>query len=276
MPITTTTLRYTNWLKVNPQNGARLTDPLEPAALERALASRRLPIGPAGAEAIRALYAEASKNGTPTYASFQRHIERTERQLRDERAPGRVNDGFVDAREVALLRSAGATATFEFLQGRFPATVTTAAGAKATVRQLDRALETLLNTVDVAFKTLPKRPAPDYRQIVAALRTAGAGLPKPARDALTLAANAATGRGAGGSLTEAGATPPTARTIKDALRRAHAAVRSADGAVVVDLESPNQAGASRRDGVVTELELSRTWAVRGEAARALFDFATSL
>jgi hypothetical protein len=276
MPIATSTLRYTNWLKVNPQNGARLTDPLEPAALERALATRRLPIGPAGTEAIRALYAEASRNGTPTYASFQRHIERTERQLRDERAPGRVNDGFVDAREVALLRSPAATATFEFLQGRFPATGTTADGAKATVRQLDRALETLLKTVDAAFKTLPKRPAPDYRQVVTALRAAGAGLPKPARDALVIAANAVTGRGAGGSLTDGRATPPASSDIKDALRRAHAALRSADGAQVEDLVSPVRPGASRRDGVVTELEMSRTRAVRGKTSRALFDFARSL
>ena len=276
MPITTTTVRYTNWLKVLPQNGARSTDRIEPQAVERYVTTRRDKLGTAGVQAVRALYAEAAKGGTPTYASFERHIERTARRLRDERAPGRVNDGFIDAREAALLGSRAASATFEFLEGRFPATVSMAEGRTATVKNLDRALSTLLETVDAAFATLPKRPAPDYRQVSAALRLAGAALPKPARDALVIAANAVTGRGAGGSLTEARATPPSAKDIKAALRRAHAAVTSADGAMVVDPAAPNRPGASRLDGVVSELELSRTRAVRGQAARALFDFAATL
>ncbi|MDX2012120.1 MAG: hypothetical protein SFW67_18140 [Myxococcaceae bacterium] len=277
MPIATTTLRYVNWLKLNPQNGARLTDSLDAQTFERLLTSRRVNLGTEGIAAIRALYAEASVNGPPTYAAFKQHIERVERRLGNERAPGRVNDGFVDAHEARLLQSRGATATFEFLEARFPATLTTGTGATATTRQLDVALATLVRTVDAAFRSLPASPAPDFRRVVTALRTASASadLPKPARDAITSAANAVTGRGAGGSLTEAGATPPTASGIKAALRRAHAALRSADGAVIVDLSNPQPSRTSKRDGVVSELEVSRTRSAQGKTARALFEFAGS-
>jgi hypothetical protein len=276
VPISTKAVPFANWLNVLPQNGATSSSPVPPSAVERFVNRHGGKLGPAGVAAVRTLYNEASVNGPPTYASLRTLVETTQRQLRNERAPGRTNDGLVDAREVAQLKSPSATAVFAFLESVKPASVDVSEGATASTKQLKTALTTLDKTVDAAFKALPRGTEPTYSQVVSALKKAGAGLPKDALDTLILATNGVTGRGAGGSVTEGRVSVPTAGDVKKALQRAQAALLSADGAVIADVKNPTRAGWSKRDGAVTELEVNRSPAVRGQAARALLRYASGL
>jgi hypothetical protein len=64
--------------------------------------------------------------------------------------------------------------------------------------------------------------------------------------------------------------------VKTALKNAYTKLLSADGAKVVDFKNPTRAPASKKDGVVTGVEVDRTPAVQGKAAHALLAYASKL
>ncbi|MDP3499140.1 MAG: hypothetical protein Q8S33_02355 [Myxococcales bacterium] len=277
MTIRTSSLNQLFRFRMNPPPGAdgRLdrNTVLTPAALEAHLTKHRLDLGPEGIAAMRAVYREASVSGPPTYKSFRAIVDAAERQLANERGPGRVNDGFIDQREGGSVRSQAARALYGYLSEYEPVDPRTTSGKSAGEAQLDRAQRALDGAVTEAFRRFASEPNPTWPKLAGALRQAAASrnLPRAAIDTLLIAANGATPRGSGGSM-----GVPTAAMVKSALERARTSLLEADGARIVNFAQPARAPVSNRDGVVTELEVERTPSVRGKAALTLLEYASGL
>lgn len=234
-------------------------------------------IGAAGERALLAAFdAAKEKAGTnPNRHQIRAELTRALSTLGNERAKGRINDGYVDAREASLSKNELTKLLFDyvdtnqkFAHGKPPEGA--AVAQHATFAQLDRALASILPVVDAGF-ALQKQDPSRYEALEDAMREAArqAGLSSKARAALMTGVNGSTSRGDGDS-------GPRAADVKRILTYGVDRLKGADGAQIVDFDAPQRAPTSRKDRVVTGLEASRTPSVVGKTSLALLEYADSL
>ncbi|MFZ5471042.1 MAG: hypothetical protein ACOZIN_16570 [Myxococcota bacterium] len=274
-------------LQRNPQpivvNGVALSElkpktPIDQAMLEKLIErmEREPRFGKTGALAFREAHrqAQTTSGRVPTLSEVQQQVGRALRSLENERAKGRVNDGYVDKREAAAIKNPLAGAIHEWLStvSEMPRTSAAELRARATAAQLGQALKTLESVTDEAFKLFGRKG--DYGDLTKAVREAcrAAKVSSQGVSALLIAVNGKTSRGDNGTLE----TPPKAAEVKQALRSAVSKLKTADGAQIVDFRHPEAKPTAKRDGVITGLEVDRTPGVTGKAARALLRYASTL
>ncbi len=252
---------------VTPELLAKLTDKMKKD--ER--------FGTKGAAAFREAFQRAkSKNGDkdPTLRQMRAQIDTATNSLANERAKGRINDGYIDSREAHAIKNPLAGAIFEWLLGvaQTPQPSKKDLELSATTAQLDQALENLEKAVDAAFKKFKRGGS--YGDLVGAIREAckEQKLPETARSAIMIGMNGKTGRGDNGTLE----STPSIAEVKQALRNAVSKLKNADGAAIVDFKHPERAPKSKKDGIITGLEVDRTPSVTGQAAHAVLRYASSL
>lgn len=253
----------------------KLTSAAMRGIVTKAKADPRL--GATGAAALQRAYeaAKAKAGGDPTRNEVKSLISRTLTSLANEKAKGRVNDGYVDKREVGLLKSDLAEALYKFVdQGPVNRAAPTPAKdlkQKASFAQIDKAVKALLPIVDKGFKLYDPQHDDDGLGLQKAIRKAAfdAGLPPAARATLTTAVNGATSRGDGDR-------GPDAAAVKRLLTNAASKLKESDGALIVDFAKLSKAPTSKKDKFVTGLEVDRTPAATGNTLRALLEYAGSL
>jgi hypothetical protein len=266
----------------------RVTSPLGYQDLDKKVSSSMLKtmvakakadpkLGKLGAAVLEKAYADAKakKGSDPTRAEVRAQITRSNSSLINETAKGRVNDGYIDSREASLLKTETAAALFKFYdQGPVSRSAPTPARelkARASLAQISSAVRTLLPIVDKGFKAYDPNNDDDGMGLSKAMRQAAidAGLSPAARATLLTAVNGATSRGDGDS-------GPSAKSVKALITNAQAKLRDSDGAEVVDFARPDKKPASKKDGVITGLEVDRTPSAQGKTLRALLEYAQSL
>jgi hypothetical protein len=230
-------------------------------------------LGAAGVAILRAAYAQAKArgNGAVTGGQMVDELRKVLGSLANDRAKGRVNDGYVDAREAATVKGDLAKKLFAFYSRQFKPTKAEGLRARATFAQIDKAFAKLSPIVDAGFKAFKGHEDDFDNGPGDALRKAAAEakLPPKGRATLMTALNGATTRSDGGEW-------PTAEDVKWVLRNAVSKLKASDGALIVDFARANRAPASKKDKVVTGLEVDRTPAATGNTLRAMLEYAQSL
>ena len=194
--------------------------------------------------------------------------------LRNERAMGRVNDGWVDARELKALHNPLADALYTYANTNSVFENNNSAkmkpGVAASMVKIRQAARSLSPIIDAAAAAAKRNPH-QHESFALYLRdaAAAAGLKGPARAALMTACTAATPRDDSGEW-------PTAAKIKAVLTNAVGKLKAADGAVIVDLKRPFAAPTSSKNNIVTGLEVDRTPSVIGKTSIALLTYAATL
>jgi hypothetical protein len=236
--------------------------------------------GAAGVKAVKAAYDQArTKAGKdPSYNQIRAELRKAQSSLSNERAKGRVNDGYVDDREAAAVKSPVAKEVYAYLSAQSKVSAPADAKVHATMAQLGKAYDKLSDVVDDAFKKFKTVPNGNYPELIWAMRSEAkkAGIGAQGVAALVIATNGVTGRGDNGSLTDGGNSLPKASEVKHALKNARTKLVAADGAAVVNFEHAEKAPVSKNDGVITGLEVDRTPLVQGKAAHAFLAYAGSL
>lgn len=243
--------------------------------LTRAKADPKL--GALGADVLKLAYAQArsAAKGDPTRSQVREQIAKAAGSLANERAKGRVNDGYVDKREAALVKGDLAAALYKLIDSpKFGGSKPTAAAdlaKKATIANIEKAFRNLAPVVDTAFRAYDAAHDDDGNGLSNAIRKAAsdAGISTAGRAAILTAANGATSRGDGDS-------GPTAADVKRLLSNAVDKLKGSDGAAIVDFAHPSKAPTKKKDGRVTGLELDRTPAATGMTSRALLAYAATL
>ncbi len=248
--------------------------------VEGILAKRTRPLEASGVEAIRVAYDEAKRAArrNPTLKEVNALVTTARNAVANERGPGRVNDGFVDEREAASLKTPLARSVYTYLDTVFPAEPVTTSSVEASFAQLDKAYSRLSAAVDDGFERFGRIANGGYAELMKSMRESAnaAGLPESARATLLLATNGKVGRGDNGSLDDGGSSLPSKADVKKALENAREKLKGADGALIVDFAHASTAPRSKKDKVVTDLEMSRTPAVTGQAARKYLEYASRL
>jgi hypothetical protein len=254
-------------------------DKVSPQKLAAALAAVRKDqkLGVAGANTLKQAYvaAKTAAGGTPTYQQVSRQLEKAAASVENETAKGRVNDGYVDGREGAALKSDVAKAYYKFVSTTqviaHKATPAAELNVRASKTQVQKALTKLGPIIDAGFKLYDPKNDDDGDGLAKALRQASndAGLSGFGRAAILTALNGASDHGDwGGS--------PSPADVKRLLSSAQSKLKQSDGASIVDLNHPTKAPAKKKDGVTTGVELDRTPAATGMTSRALLKFASTL
>ena len=152
--------------------------------------------------------------------------------LTNERAKGRVNDGYVDDREAAAVKGPVAKEVYAYLSAQSKVSAPADAKVHATKAQLGKAYDKLADVVDDAFKKFKTVPNGNYPELISAMRSEAkkAGIGAQGVAALVIATNGVTGRGDNGSLTDGGNSLPKASEVKHALKNAQTKLVAADGA----------------------------------------------
>lgn len=234
-------------------------------------------MGKEGAAALKVAYAQAKATvgGLPTGNDIRAEVTKATNAMFRESALGRVNDGYIDGRELRALDNPLADALHSYMDTNrsfdFWNKPKMNVSVKATTAKIASAVETLRPVVDAATELLKKDPAKYDDLLVNALREAAnaAGLSTKGRVALLTACNGVTSRGDGS------AGPDGAEVIA-ALERAQTKLVKADGAKIVDLANPDAKPKSKKDGVITGEEVDRTPALTGKTAVTLLEYASSL
>jgi hypothetical protein len=262
-----------------PMSGVDFRAPVSPQKMNAVIAKAKADpkLGARGAKILRLAYDAAKvKSGTnPTREQVSQQISRALSSLSNERAKGRINDGYVDAREAALVKGELAAELYKLFDsgklGKAAPTPAKELAAKASIAKINQALAKLEPIVDKGFKLMNPDADDVWEDQKAALRKAAneAGLPAAARSALLTALNGASSRGDGDS-------GPDAADVKQLLRNAAAKLKGADGALIVNFAHPERKPQSKKDGIVSGLEVDRTPAVTGMTSRALLEYAATL
>ncbi len=252
--------------------------PMNAAALKSWMEKAKPRIGAKGVKVLAAAYAAAktAAGKTPTRSQVRAQISKAIASLANERAKGRVNDGYVDKREVGLIKGDVAKEIYKVvdsgkLGNNAAPTPAKELALKAPLTKVAAAVKKLELIIDQGFKLYDASNDDDGMGLSNALRKAAndAGLSSSGRAAILTALNGATSRGDGDS-------GPSASAVKQLLRNAVDKLKASDGAQIVDLANPSKAPVSKKDGVVTGLELDRTPAATGMTSRALLEYAATL
>lgn len=232
-------------------------------------------VGALGADVLDEAYtaAKAKAGGNPTRKQVREQVSKAQTSLANEHAKGRVNDGYIDSREAALGNNSVKLALYEWFGAHAKSVETDPKFLKteATVAQVNLATKTLLPIVDAGFALYDPKNDDDGEGLAKALRRAcnDAGLSSRGRAVVLTALNGASPHNDSGNT-------PDAADVKALITSAQSKLRSADGAQIVDFAAPEKKPASKKDGVITGLEVDRTPAVTGMTSRALLTFASTL
>ncbi len=232
-------------------------------------------VGRLGAKTIQAAYDQAAEKAgkAPTKAQIDAALTRAGSALANEKASTRINDGYIDSREAGLRATPVTEALYRYTETNKIFDTKNAAnmqpGVKASLAQIEKAAASLAPVLASADALMAANPT-KYDTYGDAVREAAiaAGLSKEARTCvMTAVAGAAEG--------ERG-SDPSAADVKVLLSRGAAKLKSADGAQIVDLANPELAAESKKDGIVTGLEVDRTPSVVGQTSRTLLRYASTL
>ena len=220
--------------------------------------------------------AKAKAKANPNRTQIRAEVSRALSSLSNERAKGRVNDGYVDKREAALVKGDLAAGVYKLvdsgvLGANSKPTAAKELALKAPLTKVAAALKVLEPIIDAGFKAFDASGDPDWEGPAAALRKAAndAGLSSKGRAAILTALNGATTRSDGGDY-------PGAADVKQLLRNAQAKLKLSDAAQVVDFAHPERKPVVKKDGIVSGIELDRTPAATGMTSRALLEYSASL
>jgi hypothetical protein len=220
--------------------------------------------------------AKAKAGGNPTRAQVREQVSKALSTLTNERAKGRVNDGYVDRREAGLAKTELASEVYALVDsGELGAnskpTAASDLGRRASIAKIERAVKNLGPVITAGFKRYDPDNDDDGEGLGRALRAAAAeaGLSSLGRAAILTALNGATTRADG-------ASPPSSAAVKQLLANAVTKLKQSDGAAIVDFARPSKAPTSKRDGIVTGLELDRTPAATGMTSRVVLQYASTL
>ncbi len=263
---------------MTPLYGLEREQAVSPQALDTLLtqAKKKPQFGAAGAAVVQAAYdaAKAKSGANPTREALRAELQKAVSTLSNERGKGRINDGYVDAREAGLSSNPLVPLLYRFTDTSpdfaraKPQTPKSVSASFEAIAKAVRQLEPLVTKAFEAFKANPSEyeddPANAFRAVAK-----DAGLSTAGRVTLLTALNGATTRSDGGR-------GPTAADVQQVLWNGLDKLKGADGAQIVDFDRPDAAPVSVKDGVVTALELQRTPSVQGKTSVALLEFAAQV
>ncbi|MCC6806600.1 MAG: hypothetical protein IT381_04185 [Deltaproteobacteria bacterium] len=256
---------------------ADLDKTMSPQAMKAIIAKAKADkdVGALGVDVLEAAYdaAKAKAGGAPTRGQVREQVSRAQGSLANEKAKGRINDGYIDSREAELSKNPVALPLYKWFLKKTKSVETDPKflKAKATVAQVNQAAKALLPIVDAGFKLYDPKNDDGGDGLATALRKAcnAAGLSSRGRAVVLTALNGATTRSDGGDA-------PSATEVKALITNAQSKLKLADGALIVDFDAPEEKPTSKKDGVITGLEVDRTPAVTGMTSRALLQFAATV